>query len=252
MADQPDQADNETETPASTDGADATDAPATDGAETAESAPAEAQTPAAEAGAETPAGAQTPAAEAGAEAPAPDATDGEAQAAASEAAPAPAPAEPQEQLSPKQRRRQARARRATKSAKPRSPEERHAERVVERRAKAVRRRARRLQERAKAVERRASAPAQEPLPPVHAPTEGTRKLRQGIVVSDKADKTITVRIDVARRHRRYEKIVRSSGTLHAHDENNEAHEGDVVRVIESRPLSRTKRWRLVDVLERAR
>ena len=92
-------------------------------------------------------------------------------------------------------------------------------------------------------------PPREPLAPVHAPVEGARKVRQGIVVSDKADKTITVRIDVARRHRRYEKIVRSSSTLHAHDENNEAHEGDVVRVIESRPLSRTKRWKLVDVLE---
>ena len=52
-------------------------------------------------------------------------------------------------------------------------------------------------------------------------------MRQGIVVSDKAEKTITVRIDVARRHRRYEKIVRSSSTLHAHDENNDAHEGDI-------------------------
>ena len=52
-------------------------------------------------------------------------------------------------------------------------------------------------------------------------------MRQGIVVSDKAEKTITVRIDVARRHRRYEKIVRSSSTVHAHDENNDAHEGDV-------------------------
>ncbi|HVR05716.1 MAG TPA: 30S ribosomal protein S17 [Solirubrobacteraceae bacterium] len=81
---------------------------------------------------------------------------------------------------------------------------------------------------------------------------GSSKMRQGVVVSDRADKTITVRIDVARRHRRYEKIVRSSNTLHAHDENNEAHIGDVVRVIESRPLSRTKRWRLVDVLQRAR
>jgi small subunit ribosomal protein S17 len=71
------------------------------------------------------------------------------------------------------------------------------------------------------------------------------------VISDKAQKTIVVRIDVARRHRRYEKIVRSSSTLHAHDENDEARTGDVVRVIESRPLSRTKRWRLVEVLERA-
>jgi len=56
---------------------------------------------------------------------------------------------------------------------------------------------------------------------------------------------------VARRHRRYEKIVRSSTTLHAHDEDNHARTGDTVRVVESRPLSRTKRWRLVDVLERA-
>ena len=72
------------------------------------------------------------------------------------------------------------------------------------------------------------------------------------MVSAKPDKTITVRIDVARRHLRYKKIVRASSTLHAHDESNEAHEGDVVRVIESRPLSATKRWRLVEVLERAR
>jgi small subunit ribosomal protein S17 len=72
------------------------------------------------------------------------------------------------------------------------------------------------------------------------------------VVSAKPDKTITVRIDVTRRHREYKKIVRESTTLHAHDERNEAHEGDTVRVIESRPRSRSKRWRLVDVLERAR
>ncbi len=170
-----------------------------------------------------------------------------------EAAEAPAePSEPEVQLPPKERRRQARSKHAGEAKPVRSPEERHAERVAERRSKAVRRRARRLQERAKAAERRASAPAPEPLAPVHAPVEGTRRVRQGIVVSDKAAKTITVRIDVARRHRRYEKIVRSSSTLHAHDENNDAHEGDVVRVIESRPLSRTKRWALVDVLERAR
>ena len=60
-------------------------------------------------------------------------------------------------------------------------------------------------------------------------------MRLGKVVSDKADKTITVRIDVARRHRRYQKIVRSSTTLHAHDERNDANEGDLVRVVEARP-----------------
>jgi small subunit ribosomal protein S17 len=163
-----------------------------------------------------------------------------------------APAEPVEEGTPKERRRRKRSAHSGEARPSRTPEERHAERVEGRRKKAVRRRARRLSERAKAAERRASAPAAEPLAPVHAVVEGTRRVRQGIVVSDKAEKTITVRIDVARRHRRYEKIVRSSSTLHAHDENNDAHEGDVVRVIESRPLSRTKRWALVDVLERAR
>ena len=57
---------------------------------------------------------------------------------------------------------------------------------------------------------------------------------------------------LARRHRRYQKIVRSSTTLHAHDETNDAGVGDLVRVIESRPMSATKRWRLVEVLERAK
>jgi small subunit ribosomal protein S17 len=177
------------------------------------------------------------------------ADDAGAGAAAPEAA---APSEPEEQLSPKERRRSARSRHEGDVRPARSAQERHDDRQATRKAKAVRRRARRLQERAKAAERRASAPAPEPLAPVHAPVEGARRMRQGIVISDKASKTITVRIDVARRHRRYEKIVRSSSTLHAHDENNDAHEGDTVRVIESRPLSRSKRWALVDVLERAR
>lgn len=185
-----------------------------------------------------------------------DATAGEQpEAAAAEvpAAAAPsAPVEPEVLLPPKERRRAARSKHDGEARKPRSAEERHAERVATRRAKAISRRARRLSERAKAAERRASAPAPEPLAPVHAVVEGARRVRQGIVVSDKAEKTITVRIDIARRHRRYEKIVRSSSTVHAHDENNDANEGDVVRVIESRPLSRTKRWALVDVLERAR
>ncbi|HEY2769216.1 MAG TPA: 30S ribosomal protein S17 [Solirubrobacteraceae bacterium] len=79
-----------------------------------------------------------------------------------------------------------------------------------------------------------------------------QKVRQGIVVSDRADKTITVRIDTARRHRRYQKIVRTSRTLHAHDERNDANVGDTVTVREARPLSRTKRWRLVEVIQRAK
>jgi small subunit ribosomal protein S17 len=188
-----------------------------------------------------------------AEAPEADAPEAEAPEPDAPAIPAAAVVvEPVEQLSPKERRRKARSTHSGEAGPTRSPEDRHAERVTERRAKAVSRRARRLSERAKAAERRAAKPAAEPLAPVHAPVEGKRSVRQGIVVSDKADKTITVRIDFARRHRRYEKIVRSSSTLHAHDENNDAHEGDVVRVIESRPLSKNKRWKLVDVVERAR
>jgi small subunit ribosomal protein S17 len=185
-------------------------------------------------------------------APADEPADAPEQLAEATATDAPEPAAPVEQLPPKERRRRARSRHTGEARPSRSPEERHAERLAERRTKAVRRRARRLQERAKAAGRRAAAPAPAPLAPVHASVEGKRRVRQGIVVSDKAEKTITVRIDVARPHRRYEKIVRSSSTVHAHDENNDAHEGDVVRVIESRPLSRTKRWALVDVLERAR
>ena len=77
-------------------------------------------------------------------------------------------------------------------------------------------------------------------------------MRQGVVVSDKADKTITVR---DRRGRGATSATTRSCApsikLHAHDERNDAHEGDTVRVVECRPMSRTKRWRLVEVLERA-
>jgi small subunit ribosomal protein S17 len=157
----------------------------------------------------------------------------------------------EQQPAPKERRARRRSAQPPPVSGPRTPAERQAERDATRRVKAVRRREQRIKDRAKRAARRAAAPAAPPLAPVHAPTEGRRKVRQGVVVSDGADKTITVRVDVARRHRRYQKIVRSSSTLHAHDESNDAHVGDTVRVIESRPLSRTKRWRLVDVLERA-
>lgn len=240
-AGEPEAAEETTEAPA----AEEAPAPAAEPEAAAEESPA--HEPVAE---ETPAAEPEPVAE---EAPTAEEAAGEpaAESAPVEAAPA-APAEPEQQLSPKERRRRARSIHTGEARPARTPEERHAERVAVRKAKAISRRARRLRERAKAAERRKSAPVPEPLAPVHAPVEGAPKVRQGVVVSSKADKTITVRIDVARRHRRYEKIVRSSSTLHAHDENNEAHEGDTVRVVESRPLSRTKRWKLVDVLERAR
>jgi len=219
----------------------------------AEVAP-EAAPDAPEAVTEAPQQAGAPVEEAAAQAPPEQAEEAAAPEAAPAAPAAPEQAAPEEQLPSKERRRKARSTHTGEARPARSPAERHAERAAERKAKAVRRRARRLQEREKrtAARGRAGASQTEPLAPVHAQTEGVRKVRQGVVVSDKADKTITVRIDIARRHRRYEKIVRSSSTLHAHDENNDAHEGDTVRVVESRPLSRSKRWRLVDVLERAR
>ncbi len=76
--------------------------------------------------------------------------------------------------------------------------------------------------------------------------------RQGTVISSAGDKTITVKVEHVGRHRRYEKVIRRSRTLHAHDESNQANEGDVVRIVETRPISKTKRWRLVEILERAR
>ena len=180
-------------------------------------------------------------------------TPAAADAPANEATPeAAAPSQPAEVVPPKERRRRARAAKAerAKTGRPRTPEERHAERVAERRRKATTRRAERSRAREKARTARAGAAEAQTTPPrEHGP--GRQKTRQGVVVSDKADKTITVRIDIARRHRRYEKIVRTSSTLHAHDERNDAHIGDTVIVRECRPLSRLKHWRLVEVVERA-
>jgi len=81
---------------------------------------------------------------------------------------------------------------------------------------------------------------------------GRRKVRTGVVVSDKMDKTVLVRIDRQVRHSLYGKTVRRSSKLAAHDEQNDAHVGDTVRVMETRPLSKTKRWRVVEVVERAK
>ena len=79
-----------------------------------------------------------------------------------------------------------------------------------------------------------------------------RKERRGMVVSDAMDKTIVVRIDARRKHQLYGKVVRRSTKLHVHDEQNTAGKGDVVRVVETRPLSATKRWRLLEILEKAK
>lgn len=78
-----------------------------------------------------------------------------------------------------------------------------------------------------------------------------RKSRVGIVVSDKRDKTVTVQVSSSALHQRYKKTISTNKRLHAHDEANEAHVGDTVRVEETRPYSKTKRWRVAEVIERA-
>jgi small subunit ribosomal protein S17 len=80
---------------------------------------------------------------------------------------------------------------------------------------------------------------------------GHRKERVGVVVSNKADKTITVSVERLIQHPLYKKVLRRSKKYHAHDETNDCNPGDLVRIRESRPLSKTKRWRLVEVVKRA-
>ncbi len=172
-----------------------------------------------------------------AEAPAPEEEKAAAPAAESEP-------NPEDDLPWKEKKRLEASRKPHKAKPQQSPEERKAERLAERK----RRGAERRKERAAAKKRKTPGTGTPPAEKV----ANAAKVRQGIVVSDKGQKSITVRIDTARRHPTYEKVVRRSHTLHAHDERDEAGEGDVVRIVETRPLSKTKRWRLVEVLEKAK
>jgi small subunit ribosomal protein S17 len=192
---------------------------------------------------------ETPAEEAPAEeAPAPEEAPEEPAAEAPAGAGKPEPeVEAAEQLGPKERRRAKRSQHSGEAGSQRSVEDRARERAEGRRQKA----ASRQRWRKKSRERRRAQPSAEPPAPVEHASARPR-VRQGIVISDRADKTITVKIDSVRQHRMYGKVMRTSSNLHAHDESNEANVGDTVRVVESRPISRLKRWRLVEVLERAR
>ena len=150
--------------------------------------------------------------------------------------------------SPKEIRKQKRST-FTGEAKPeRSAEERAEERAADRKRKAAERR-RYRQGRGKV--RRDAEERGEGTPPAER-EPGNPKVRQGIVVSDKMDKTITVRVESARRHPTYEKVIRTSKMYHAHDERNEAGAGDTVRLTECRPMSKTKHWRLTEILEKAK
>jgi small subunit ribosomal protein S17 len=79
-----------------------------------------------------------------------------------------------------------------------------------------------------------------------------RKIREGVVVGDRAEKTIRVRVERLVAHERYQKIIRRRKTYAVHDENNECNVGDRVRIMETRPLSKIKRWRVLEILERAK
>jgi small subunit ribosomal protein S17 len=158
--------------------------------------------------------------------------------------------EPAVELSPKQRRKLARSTHEGEPNPPLSVDVLIERRAVERRRKAGERRRYRQGRgaaRAKAVGK-GSGTGTEPA----AREPGSPKVRQGVVVSDKMDKTITVRVESARRHPAYEKVIRTSKMYHAHDERNEAGAGDTVRLVETRPMSKTKRWRLTEILEKAK
>jgi small subunit ribosomal protein S17 len=209
---------------------------------------AEEETPETEAPAEDAPAEEAPAEEAPAEEAEVDeapAEDAEAEPADESAAAEQAPADESEPLTPKQVRKLERSQFSGEAGPQLSPEERATQRAERRRGAAQGRRRHRASRRAKRGEPGTGTPPADRQP-------GARKVRQGKVVSSKPDKTITVRIEGARRHPTYEKVVRRGDTLRAHDERNEANEGDIVRVVETRPLSRTKRWRLLEILERAR
>ena len=83
-------------------------------------------------------------------------------------------------------------------------------------------------------------------------TRPSRKLREGIVISDKMDKTVVVQVKDLVQHPLYKRVLKRTNTFKAHDETNDCHVGDKVRMMETRPLSKDKRWRITEVLERAK
>ena len=88
--------------------------------------------------------------------------------------------------------------------------------------------------------------------PTTTPTRGRRKVREGMVVSDKMEMTVVVVIQELKSHPLYKKVVRRSTRLKVHNDNNDAHVGDRVRIVETRPISKDKRWRVAEILERAK
>ena len=113
---------------------------------------------------------------------------------------------------------------------------------------------RRLRPQKTRAKRPASTGARKPIAREPKPEHerGRNQERRGVVVSSAMDKTIVVKVDVIKSHPRYKKVVRRSVKFHAHDEQSAANVGDVVRIVETRPLSATKRWRLAEIVEAAK
>ena len=178
---------------------------------------------------ETPeAEAETPEPEA-VEAPAADEPVAEEEAAAEPAEPEAEPAEPEAEAAPE--------------AEPVAPAKTKSLRHVPRTERRTRSKPAREKPATRKPITRTEKPATEP---------ARRQERRGVVVSDKGDKTIIVKVDVIKSHAKYKKVVRRSVRFHAHDEQNTAGIGDTVRIVESRPLSKTKHWRLAEVVEKAK
>jgi small subunit ribosomal protein S17 len=196
--------------------------PAVEEAEALTEEPAAEEPPAGEPAAEEPP-AEEPAAAAEPDEPAAE----EPAASAEGAAPAAEGAEPAEEAAPAQQQKVVKAKR---KRLPRSERHKHSKPTRERPA-----------------ERR---PIVRLPKPEHA--RGRRQERRGVVVSSAMDKTIVVKVDTVKAHPKYKKVVRRSSKFHAHDEQNAAKVGDLVRIVETRPLSKTKNWRLAEVLEEAK
>ena len=120
--------------------------------------------------------------------------------------------------------------------------------------KKTRKRLPRLQRRRRPREKREPTVARKPITRLPKPESerGRRQERRGVVVSDAMDKTIVVKVDTIKAHKRYKKVVRRSIKFHAHDPANQAKVGDVVRIVETRPMSKTKNWRLAEIVEAAK
>jgi len=180
---------------------------------------------------------ETPEAEAEAETPEPEAVEApaadepvaEEEAAAEPAEPEAEPAEPEAEAAPE--------------AEPVAPAKTKSLRHVPRTERRTRSKPAREKPATRKPITRTEKPATEP---------ARRQERRGVVVSDKGDKTIIVKVDVIKSHAKYKKVVRRSVRFHAHDEQNTAGIGDTVRIVESRPLSKTKHWRLAEVVEKAK